>query len=151
MITWPCRLVYHHLNLYKSYKETPLKWKRFKQKWSNYEIATGVAAKESSMHVATLLMVIGEESVEVYNTFTWDSEGDALKIGKVLEKLEAFCNPRKNTIYEHYVFFLRKQENEESINHYVTILKNLADTCEFETLKESLSAIRSFLASKTAQ
>lgn len=117
---------------------TSQKWKKFKQKWSNYEIATGIVEKSQATRVATFLTVIGEEAVDVYNTFIWDEEGDNLKIEKVLEKFESFCNPRKNTIYERYMFFSRNQENGESIDHYVTVLKTLADTCEFGALKESL-------------
>jgi len=67
-----------------------------------------VAKKDEPTRVATLLAVIGEEAVDVYNTFTWDEEGDELKIEKALEKFESFCNPRKITIYERYVFFLQK-------------------------------------------
>ena len=67
-----------------------------------------MAKKDEPTRVATLLAVIGEEAVDVYNTFTWDEEGDELKIEKALEKFESFCNPRKITIYERYVFFLQK-------------------------------------------
>ena len=83
---------------------TAQKWKKFGEKWNKYEIATGVAKKDEPTSVATLLTVIGEEAVDVYNTFTWDEEGNELKIEKALEKFESFCNPRKNTIYERYVF-----------------------------------------------
>ena len=55
-----------------------------------------------------------------------------------MEKFDAFCNPRKNTVYERYVFFSRNQENGESIDHYVTVLKTMSDTCEFGELRESL-------------
>ena len=103
---------------------TAQKWKKFKQSWNNYEIATGVAKKDEPTRVATLLTVIGEEAVDVYSTFTWNEEGDDLKIEKVLEKFENFCNPRKNTIYERYVFFSRNQDSGESIDHYVAVLKN---------------------------
>ena len=41
------------------------KWRRFKQKWTNYEIATGVAEKGQPTRIAMLLTVIGEEVVEV--------------------------------------------------------------------------------------
>ena len=67
-----------------------------------------------------------------------DEEGDEPKIEKALEKFESFCNPRKNTIYQRYVFSLGNQDSGEVINHYVTVLKNLANTCEFGALKESL-------------
>ena len=60
------------------------------------------------------------------------------KLKNVLEKFESFCNPKKNTIYERYVFFSRNQDNGKSNDHYVTALKNLTSTCEFGALKESL-------------
>jgi len=47
----------------------------------------------------TLPTVIGEEAVDIYNTSTWDEEGNKLRIEKVLEKFELFCNPKKNTIH----------------------------------------------------
>jgi len=89
---------------------TTQKWKKFKQKWSNYEIATGVAKKDEPTHVATLLTVIGKEAVNVYNTFIWDDKGNELKIEKALEKFESFCNPRKNTTYERCLFLQKSRQ-----------------------------------------
>ena len=42
-------------------------WTRFKQKWSNYELATGVADKneDDAIRVATFLTVIGDEALDV--------------------------------------------------------------------------------------
>ena len=113
-------------------------WKRFKQKWGNYEIAIGIATKDDKIRVATLLTVIGDEALDVYNSFTWNNPADNGKIEKVLEQFEHFCEPRKNTIYERYMFFSRNQESGESIDKYVTVLKNMAENCEFAELKESL-------------
>ena len=87
--------------------------------------------KEDAARVATFLTVIGEEVVDVYNTFNWPNEGDNLKIDRILEKFDAFCDPRKNTIYERYVFFSRNQENGESIDHFITVLKTMSNACEF--------------------
>ena len=75
-------------------------WKRFKQKWSNYELAIGIARKEDLIRVATFLTVIGDKALDVYNAFTWDSDKDKVKMDKVLEHFEQYCEPRKNTIYE---------------------------------------------------
>ena len=80
------------------------------QKWDNHEVMTGVMGKEQSTRVATLLTVIGKEAVDVYNTFIWNEEVDHLKMAKVLEKFEIFCNPRKNTIYEHCVVFKKPRK-----------------------------------------
>ena len=49
-------------------------WKKFKQKYTNYEIATGISSKASSTRVATLLTVIGNDTIDVFNTLTWDQK-----------------------------------------------------------------------------
>ena len=54
-------------------------WKRFKQKWSNYELAIGTARKDYPIRVATFLTVIGDEALDDYNAFTWDSDEDKVK------------------------------------------------------------------------
>ena len=113
-------------------------WKRFKQKWRNYDLAIGIARKEDPIRVATFLTVIGDEALDVYNAFTWDSDEDKVKMDKVLEHFEQYCEPRKNTIYERYLFFSRGQESGEPIDKYATVLRNMADSCEFQDLKDSL-------------
>ena len=113
-------------------------WKKFKQKYANYEIATGISSRDSATRVATLLTVIGNDAIDVFNTPTWDEEGDDKKIEKVLLKFEEHCEPKKNVSYERYKFFSRAQESGESIDQYVTILRKLCETCEFGTLKNSL-------------
>ena len=90
-------------------------WKKFKQKFTNYEIATGINKKETATRVATLLTVIGNDAIDVFNTITWDAEGDDTKIEKVLQKFEEHCEPKKNVSYERYKFFSRAQESGETI------------------------------------
>ena len=117
---------------------SPQNWKQFKQKWRTYELATGVGKKDDAIRVATISTVIGDEALDVFNTFTWDDDEDKVKIDKVLEQFEKFCEPRKNTIYERYLFFSRGQESGESINKYAMVLRNMADNCEFRDLKDSM-------------
>ena len=57
---------------------------------------------------------------------------------KVIEQFEQYCEPRKNTIYEKYLFFSRGQESGEPIDKYATVLRKMADSCEFQDLKDSL-------------
>ena len=47
-------------------------WKKFKQKYANYEITTGISSKDSAIRVATLLTVIGNDAIDVFNTVIWD-------------------------------------------------------------------------------
>ena len=74
-------------------------WKKFKQKYTNHKIATGTTTKESATRVATLLTVIANDAVDVFNTLPWDAEGDDKKIDKIIKKLEEICEPRKNVSY----------------------------------------------------
>lgn len=52
--------------------------------------------------------------------------------------LKLYFNPGKNVIYERVKFNMRNQGINESINEYVTDLYKLAETCEYEGLREGL-------------
>ena len=110
------------------------RWRRFKAAWSNYSIATTLNTKDESVQVATLLTVIGEEAREVYSTFTWDTAGDSTLINRVLEKFQAYCEPRKNIPFERYKFNRRTQEATEAYDHYRTALRKLSAECGFGTI-----------------
>ena len=118
--------------------DKPKSWSLFKQKWRNYEIASGLKNKEGETRVATLLSIIGDDALEVYNGFQWETVGDNIKIDKVLEKFEVYCNPKRNIPFERYIFNSRFQKVNEKIDEYVTQLRLLAETCDFGSLKDSL-------------
>ena len=124
------------LDLKASNKEAS--WKLFLQMWNNYEVATDLSNEPDNKRVATLLSVIGKEALEVFNTFTWTRSTDAQKVKEVLKKFEEYCTPKKNLTYERYKFNTRNQHYNESIDEFVTSLKCLASSCNFEVLKESL-------------
>lgn len=53
-------------------------------------------------------------------------------------KFERYCNPRKNLTFEIHSFFTRNQQEGETIDAYVTELRNKASRCEFADLKDGL-------------
>ena len=112
-------------------------WRRFKQQFDIYNIASGTAERDDKVQAMTLLHVVGAEAIEVYNTFTWDGK-DKEKVADICEKFEAYCNPRKNITYERHMFNTRVQKEGELIDAYVTELKQRAASCEFENLQHSL-------------
>lgn len=61
-----------------------------------------------------------------------------MKVDKINEKFQTYCNPRKNVTYERHVFNKRSQHTGESVDKYVTELKTLAKSCEFGDLNDSL-------------
>ena len=90
-------------------------WKRFKQAWTNYALATELNKKDEPVQVATLLTVIGKEAREVFATFSnWTNKGDDAKIKPVLTKFATYCQPRKSIPFECYCFNRRTQQPGET-------------------------------------
>ena len=58
--------------------------------------ASGISDKDEKVQSATLLHVAGEEALEIYNTFSWEKDGDDQKVSIIMAKFESYCNPRKN-------------------------------------------------------
>ena len=113
-------------------------WRKWRQRFELFSLASGLSSKGEGIQAATLLHVVGPDALEVYNTFSWEDADDKSKVAKILEKFEAYCVPRKNITWERHVFNTHNQCNGETIDQYVTDLKTKAQTCEFKDLKDSL-------------
>ena len=61
-----------------------------------------------------------------------------MKLNKILEKFEEFCNPRKNNTMLRHKFFTYRQSEGHKFSHFVTELRKLSDECESDALKDSL-------------
>ena len=114
-----------------------MNWELFRSQWGNYEIATGLDEKEDKRRVATLLSVMGKDCYRIFEHLHITSE-QRKKVGSMLSKLEEYFKPKRNVIYEHYIFHTTQQEPSETISEYVTKLRRLAASCDFGTLKEDV-------------
>ena len=102
-------------------------------------VATGASEYESAKRQACLFLhVIGEEAVKVYNNFTLATEEDKFNVAKIIEKFDGYCNPKKNETFERHKFFIRIQNNDETIDHFVNDLRTLSQACNFGPLADSL-------------
>ena len=104
----------------------------------NYEVATGLAEKAPKLRIATLLTCLGPDAIELFDTFTFENDGDKDKPDKVLDKFEKYCIGETNETYERYNFNCRQQGAGESIDAYVAALRSLAQTCNYGDLEDSL-------------
>ena len=71
-------------------------WRKWKQRFELFSAASGLGDKDEKVQSATLLHVAGPDTLKIYNTFSWDTEGDENKVEKIKERFEGYCNPRKN-------------------------------------------------------
>lgn len=112
-------------------------WKLWKQKFKNYLLASGISEKPDRVQLATFLHVLGDEGLAVYNTFRF-SDDEVEKLDVAMEKMEGYCLPRKNEVYERFQFWQLQQAFGESIDAFVTKLRTKAKSCRFGDQEESL-------------
>jgi len=70
----------------------------------------------------------------VFRTFTFSSPDEAKKIEPLLRKFEEYCIPKESTIYERFLFFTRDQRESETIDQYLTELRQIVANCDFESI-----------------
>lgn len=112
-------------------------WKKFKQRFLLYLEATEKISKPDKQKVALLLTAIGEDCLDIFNSFGLSTE-DSEKFDIVIKNFDDYFAPKKNTVIARYKFFNCVQVQNESIESFVTNLKVLAKDCDFDTQEENL-------------
>lgn len=113
-------------------------WRRWHQRWKNFALASGLTSKSPAVQAATFLHVLGDEGMDVYNTFKWDVEEDSDNLGKIIEQFERYCVQKKNVTFERHLFNTRIQQEGETVDNFVKALRILAKTCDYADLTEGL-------------
>jgi len=114
-------------------------WKTFKQSWGNYSIIMNIDTQPEPYKVALFLHCIGPEAMKIYNGLPFASAEQKGTLADIIAMFDQYTIGETNETYERYVFNSRNQTNDESIDAYVTCLRNLAQTCNFcDCLKDTL-------------
>ena len=113
-------------------------WRRWIQRFGLYLTASGKVKEDEKVQCAILLHLIGEEALEIYNTFKFATGEDPNKISVLKKKFEDYVNQRKNTVFEIYRFWEWKQQEGETIEQFITELKTHAKSCEFGEQHDSM-------------
>ena len=107
-------------------------------KFDLYLKASGKIKDKEDVQCAILLHVIGEEAMEIYNTFKFATEEDRTKLDVLKSKFEEYVNPRKNTEFARFWFREYKQQEGEIIYQFMTDLKTRAKSCKFGDQHDSM-------------
>ena len=103
-------------------------WRRFYQSFQLYLEASDLDKKSSARKLAIFLNLIGEECLEVYNTFEFTDCDRNLE--NVVKKFQDYCTPKTNVVFERFKFSSCVQ-GEVNFDAFVTELKKLAVSCDF--------------------
>lgn len=89
-----------------------------------------LTTKTDKIKINTFLNAVGEEAIEVFDTFTLTEE-QSNSYDEVIKAFENFCKPKKNTVYERFNFYQRRQKDGEPFDTFLMDIKRLARSCEF--------------------
>ncbi|KAL4721007.1 hypothetical protein ACJJTC_016778 [Scirpophaga incertulas] len=112
-------------------------YKKWLQLFQLYLKASGGINQDEETQIAVLLHCMGEQCVEIYNTFNFNDEEEK-KFDSVIDQFNKYFIPIQNECFNSHIFFSRNQLDGEKIDSYVTELKKLASDCNFGELKNRL-------------
>ncbi|XP_028514411.1 uncharacterized protein K02A2.6 [Exaiptasia diaphana] len=115
----------------------PEGWTKWIQRFERYRIASGLNIAEGDQQVNTLLYTMGEEGDEIMKSFTFKKD-EASDYRRVKEKFDDHFVATRNVIFERAKFNLRRQEQQESVDTFITALYSLSEHCEFGDLRKQL-------------
>ena len=115
----------------------PDEWPRWKRRFEQFLVASGLDKGEEARKVSTLLYCLGVEGDEVL-TSTNATEEDRKQYSTVIAKLDEYYQVRRNVIYECARFNRRDQEKDETAEQYISALYTLVEHCEYGDMKEEL-------------
>ena len=124
-------------------------WRKFEREYDIF-IAAAHSDKPAHTRAYILLNLAGPEAIERERSFTYapavlGEDGDVVVAEESREdheclkrKFKEICNPETNVIMERYNFNTRHQKPGETIEAYVSTLRNQAKNCNFGALENEL-------------
>lgn len=122
-------------------------WKRFKQMFKVYSEACGLKDDSPKVQAYTFMSLIGPDAVDVLETFGL-TDAQLSDVSALEEKLDEFFIGKSRVFFERYLFNSRSQGPDELFNDFYKDLKELAKTCEFSTLEDTLIRDRIIVAAR---
>ena len=108
------------------------RWRKWKKSFEYYLTASGVTDKKQQR--ALLLHLAGRGVQEIFETLDDTGEDYETAVGKLC----AYFEPKKNIPFERHIFRQASQEPTETVDAFVTRLKTLVKTCEYDKETEMI-------------
>ena len=87
---------------------------------------------------ALLLHYIGPSAFDVFETLS--DTGDDKDYKTAMERLTEHFTPQGNVEYEIYLFRQARQQPQETLDQFVTRLRQLASSCEFASVDKEIKS-----------
>ncbi|XP_077266438.1 uncharacterized protein LOC143899761 isoform X3 [Temnothorax americanus] len=114
-------------------------WQTWKEDFLIFmKVNDGFIDKSNEWRANLLKNRIGTVGIEAIQNMSFDDTQDRDDMDVLIKKLEEYFNPPKKEVVERYQFFTRSKKQNESIERYISILKEKAKTCNFHDMTESI-------------
>ena len=116
--------------------EWPIEWPQWQARFSRYCIASKLTKEDGIVQVSSLIYAMGKDSEHIFQTFTFENQGDKDNYDIVLSKLDHRFMPKRNIVHERAIFHKRDQLPGESVEQYVRCLHELIEHCDYGADKQ---------------
>ena len=124
--------------------------KLFMQLFKNYQIITVLEQRDKAYQCVVFLQCTGTAGIKIYNGLEFASAGpgntiaeDNEDIRTIIEKFDKYIIGETNQTYERYVFNKRDKKPEESVELYISALKDMLQSCNFcDYMRDSSMRVR---------
>ena len=110
------------------------RWNEWIEDFELYLTACNITAQAKARRRAALLHCGGKEMRRIYDTI----KGVNDDYEDIKEKLTKYFEPQRNKRFERLKFRQAKQEQDESIDAFVSRLKYLAKYCEYDDVNDQI-------------
>ena len=115
----------------------PEEWTKWIRRFERFRMASGLETKGQEAQVNTLIYSMGDEADDILRSFAL-SEEDKKEYDSVKAQFDAHFVKRRNVIFERARFNLRKQEEGEPVDAFITALYALAEHCGYGALHDEM-------------
>jgi len=129
----------------------PEEWTKWSRRFERFRKASGLDQKDDEAQVNTLIYSMGDEADDILRSFTALSEEDKKKYEPVVAQFEAHFVKRRNIIFERARFNMRKQEEGEPVDAFITSLYALAEHCGYGSLHDEMIRDRIVVGIRNSQ
>ncbi|XP_073964378.1 uncharacterized protein [Choristoneura fumiferana] len=113
------------------------RWQRFKLSFKNFLLAAGLEKLSEARKAAILINCIGQQAQELYYNVLKTEESDK-KLEEVINVFDEYFKPKQNEVINTYNLNKRNQEDGEPFDVYYTVIRKLAENCNFGEQKDRI-------------
>ncbi len=115
----------------------PQEWPKWIRRFERFRSASGLKEKGEEVQVNTLIYSMGDEADDILRSFAL-SEDEMKVYDTVKGKFESHFVKRQNIIFERAKCNMRRQEDKEPVDAFITDLYALAEYCGYGGLHDEM-------------